>query len=182
MGDHPHPAPAATTLTPTISSSTTAANPDQSNRKQKKKTSMVQVSVKKVTSLLAFLLVIMLLMMALPPASAPAPTLMKKNDNGTTFRCNNGFMDEEEGEESCRLIANDYSDMEFMMGTGISRMLDDKPPSYLGKNALKSKMAVGCGRQNKGMPYTPCSSQEREGKIPETTSSYKRGNNPPKSP
>ncbi|KAG2670774.1 hypothetical protein I3760_14G103300 [Carya illinoinensis] len=141
---------------------------------------MVQVSVKKVTSLLAFLLVIMLLMMALPPASAPAPTLMKKNDNGTTFRCNNGFMEEEEGEESCRLIANDYLDMEFMMGSGISRMLDVKPRSSPVKKALDPKEA-GCGRTRNGKPYTPCSSQDRNGNpIPETSSTYKR--NPPKNP
>ncbi|KAG7947573.1 hypothetical protein I3843_14G101700 [Carya illinoinensis] len=142
---------------------------------------MVQVSVKKVTSLLAFLLVIMLLMMALPPASAPAPTPMKKNDNGTTFRCNNGFMEEEEeGEESCRLIANDYLDMEFMMGSGISRMLDVKPPSYPSKKALDPKGA-GCGRTINGKSYTPCSSQDRKGNPPsETGSIYKR--NPPKSP
>ncbi|KAG2670772.1 hypothetical protein I3760_14G103100 [Carya illinoinensis] len=141
---------------------------------------MVQVSVKKVTPLLAFLLVIMLPMMALPPASAPAPTSMKKNDNGTTFRCNNGFMEEEEGEESCRLIANDYLDMEFMMGSGISRMLDVKPQSSPVKKALDPKEA-GCGRTINGKPYTPCSSQDRKGNPPpETRSIYKR--NPPKSP
>ncbi|KAG7947575.1 hypothetical protein I3843_14G101900 [Carya illinoinensis] len=121
---------------------------------------MDQVSVKKVASL-AFLLVIMLLM-ALPPASAPAPTLMKKNNNGTTAGCNNGIR--EEGEETCRLIAHDYLDMEFMMGSGISRMLDEK--SKQNKVVYPSLVTGPVCERKRGGPYATCASKERPIKPP----------------
>lgn len=139
---------------------------------------MDQVSVTKVASL-AFLLVIMLLM-ALPPASEAAPTLMKNNNNGTaTFRCKNGLTGEE---ESCRHIANDYLDMEFMMGSGISRMLPEQLasyPDYTDYDALNNKARAACGR-GPGFPYG-CSAPSRAGgngpnKQPEPCDIYKRNN------
>ncbi|KAF5470982.1 hypothetical protein F2P56_011461 [Juglans regia] len=137
---------------------------------------MDQVSAKKL-ALLAFLLVIMLLM-ALPPASAPAPTLMKKNNNNGTVGCNNGIM--EEGESSCRLIAHDYLDMKFMMGSGISRMLDETSEDYVFLPSL-IQIARPCDIGVRGGPYTPCSpSRRKKNPPPETPSPYKR--NPPKSP
>ncbi|KAG2715467.1 hypothetical protein I3843_03G081500 [Carya illinoinensis] len=109
-------------------------------------------AVKKVT-LLAFLLFIIMLMA--PPINGPdhgatASTLMKEN-NGTTIRCINGFLDE------CLLAHHDYLDLEFMMrSASSSRMLRQSDKQVTASTAHPSSPA-GCGRLlEQGKPYTPC--------------------------
>jgi hypothetical protein len=95
----------------------------------------MEVKAKRALSV-AFL--VMLIALALPasPCGATTTSLLKKN--GSNNHCN-GRTDE------C-LIADDYVDLGFMMGSGMSRMLAEDPISLVGLALIASKPAVPCWR------------------------------------
>jgi hypothetical protein len=124
-------------------------------RRRQKKESM-EVKAKRAISV-AFL--VMLIALALPasPCGATTTSLLKKN--GSNNHCNGR--------------ADDYVDLGFMMGSGMSRMLAEDP-KYLFKLALiASKPAVLCGRP--GSPYSSCQTGTKNHiKVPPNCSPYDR--------
>ncbi|KAG7982344.1 hypothetical protein I3843_04G047600 [Carya illinoinensis] len=119
----------------------------------------MEIEIKKSVLSLAF--VALLMVVPPPPAwptcAATASSLLKTTSNATTIRCN-GLVDE------CLVMHDHYIDLEFMMGSEITRILTTSSDQETEDFDNKSKAV--CDRSPPGVSYEQYSFPKSTSRIP----------------